>query len=119
LPATRERIGYDATEASPLAEKSGFPPARPCQTRDKACADRIRHAADAGSKSARSERTIEETFWALRAHQRAVAVSPDAIARSAVLPDNISMLKVFEKSGLGCRTRQEGRTVHVTLHVPD
>ena len=50
-----------------------------------------------------------------------------AIARSAglkeliaeVLPDNIAMLKVFEKSGLGCRTRREGRTVHVTLHVAD
>jgi RimJ/RimL family protein N-acetyltransferase len=50
-----------------------------------------------------------------------------AIARSAglkeliaeVLPDNIPMLKVFEKSGLGCRTRREGRTVHVTLHLPD
>jgi GNAT superfamily N-acetyltransferase len=46
-----------------------------------------------------------------------------AIARSAglkeliaeVLPDNIPMLKVFEKSGLGCGTRREGRTVHITL----
>ena len=50
-----------------------------------------------------------------------------AIARQAglrelvayVLPDNRAMLKVFEKSGLGCRTRREGRTVHVTLHLPD
>jgi len=48
-----------------------------------------------------------------------------AIARGAglkeliaeVLPDNIPMLKVFEQSGLSCRTRREGRVIHVTLHL--
>jgi ribosomal protein S18 acetylase RimI-like enzyme len=50
-----------------------------------------------------------------------------AIARSAglkeliaeILPDNIPMLKVFERSGLRCRTRREGRVVHVMLHLPE
>jgi RimJ/RimL family protein N-acetyltransferase len=32
-----------------------------------------------------------------------------------VLPDNIAMLKVFEKSGLRMRTKQEARVVHVVL----
>jgi len=48
-----------------------------------------------------------------------------AIARDAgleklvaeVLPDNIPMLKVFEKSGLRCTTTREGRVVHVTLRL--
>jgi RimJ/RimL family protein N-acetyltransferase len=46
-----------------------------------------------------------------------------AIARAAglqelvaeVLPDNVSMLKVFEKSGLRVDTKRESRVVHVTL----
>ena len=46
-----------------------------------------------------------------------------AIARAAgleeliaeVLPDNIAMLKVFEKSGLRVSTTREPRVVHVTL----
>jgi RimJ/RimL family protein N-acetyltransferase len=46
-----------------------------------------------------------------------------AIARTAgldeliaeVLPDNIAMLKVFEKSGLRVSTRREPRVVHVAL----
>jgi RimJ/RimL family protein N-acetyltransferase len=46
-----------------------------------------------------------------------------AIARDAglkefiaeVLPDNLAMLKVFEKSGLSMRTKQESRVVHVVL----
>ena len=50
-----------------------------------------------------------------------------AIARGAglekliaeVLPDNIPMLKVFEKSGLRCTTRREGRVVHVTLRLSE
>jgi len=45
------------------------------------------------------------------------------IARSAglrelvaeVLPDNVSMLKVFEKSGLRVSAKRESRVVHVTL----
>ena len=48
-----------------------------------------------------------------------------AIARDAglrefvaeVLPENISMLKVFEKSGLKPATRRETDTVHVTLRL--
>jgi GNAT superfamily N-acetyltransferase len=48
------------------------------------------------------------------------------IARSAglveliaeVLPENSSMLKVFERSGLGCRVQRESGTVHVTLRLP-
>jgi GNAT superfamily N-acetyltransferase len=50
-----------------------------------------------------------------------------AIARGAgleeliaeVLPDNIPMLNVFERSGLRCRTRREGHVAHVTLHLPE
>jgi RimJ/RimL family protein N-acetyltransferase len=50
-----------------------------------------------------------------------------AIARDAglaqlvaeVLPDNIPMLKVFEKSGSGCATRRAGRVVHVTLQLSE
>jgi len=50
-----------------------------------------------------------------------------AIARDAgleklvaeVLPDNIPMLKVFEKSGLRCTTRLEGRVVQVTLRLSE
>ena len=34
-----------------------------------------------------------------------------------VLPDNISMLKVFEKSGFRPSTRRESQVVHVTLHL--
>jgi RimJ/RimL family protein N-acetyltransferase len=34
-----------------------------------------------------------------------------------VLPDNIAMLKVFEKSGLLLRTKREPRVVHVTLQL--
>jgi RimJ/RimL family protein N-acetyltransferase len=48
-----------------------------------------------------------------------------AIAREAgleelvadVLPDNIPMLKVFEKSGLRVSTKREPQVVHVTLEV--
>jgi RimJ/RimL family protein N-acetyltransferase len=48
-----------------------------------------------------------------------------AIAREAglkelvadVLPDNIPMLKVFEKSGLRVSTKRERQVVHVTLEV--
>jgi GNAT superfamily N-acetyltransferase len=48
-----------------------------------------------------------------------------AIARSAglteftaeVLPDNISMLKVFEKSGFGVSTKREPGVVHVELRL--
>jgi RimJ/RimL family protein N-acetyltransferase len=48
-----------------------------------------------------------------------------AIARRAglekliaeVLPDNIAMLKVFQKSGLSTGTRYEGGVVHVTLRL--
>jgi RimJ/RimL family protein N-acetyltransferase len=48
-----------------------------------------------------------------------------AIAREAglkeltaeVLPDNISMLKVFEKSGLRLSTQREPQVVHVTLQL--
>jgi RimJ/RimL family protein N-acetyltransferase len=48
-----------------------------------------------------------------------------AIAREAglkeltaeVLPDNIPMLKVFEKSGLRLSTKRESQVVHVTLQV--
>ena len=35
-----------------------------------------------------------------------------------VLSDNLSMLKVFERSGLSMRTRREGPVVHVTLRYP-
>jgi RimJ/RimL family protein N-acetyltransferase len=49
-----------------------------------------------------------------------------AIARQAglkelvaeVLPDNLAMLRVFEKSGLPCSTKRELRVVHVTLQLP-
>jgi GNAT superfamily N-acetyltransferase len=34
-----------------------------------------------------------------------------------VLPDNIPMLKVFEKSGLRLSTRREARVVHVALQL--
>jgi RimJ/RimL family protein N-acetyltransferase len=34
-----------------------------------------------------------------------------------VLPDNIAMLKVFEKSGLSMHTKQEARVVHVALKL--
>jgi RimJ/RimL family protein N-acetyltransferase len=34
-----------------------------------------------------------------------------------VLADNISMLKVFEKSGLRLSTKQEAGVVHVTLQL--
>ena len=34
-----------------------------------------------------------------------------------VLPDNIAMLKVFEKSGLGLTTKREPRVVHVSLQL--
>jgi RimJ/RimL family protein N-acetyltransferase len=34
-----------------------------------------------------------------------------------VLPDNIAMLKVFEKSGLSMRTKQEARVVHIALKL--
>jgi ribosomal protein S18 acetylase RimI-like enzyme len=48
-----------------------------------------------------------------------------AIAREAglkelvadVLPDNIPMLKMFEKSGLRVSTKRESQVVHVTLEV--
>jgi GNAT superfamily N-acetyltransferase len=48
-----------------------------------------------------------------------------AIAREAglkelaaeILPDNIPMLKVFEKSGLRVDIKRESRVVHVTLHL--
>jgi RimJ/RimL family protein N-acetyltransferase len=48
-----------------------------------------------------------------------------AIARNAgleqlvaeVLPDNVPMLKVFEKSGLRCNVKREGRVVHVALRL--
>jgi GNAT superfamily N-acetyltransferase len=49
-----------------------------------------------------------------------------AIARQAgikelvaeVLPENIAMLKVFEKSGLPLSTKREPQVVHVTLQLP-
>jgi len=34
-----------------------------------------------------------------------------------VLPDNIAMLKVFEKSGLHLNTKREARVVHVALRL--
>jgi RimJ/RimL family protein N-acetyltransferase len=34
-----------------------------------------------------------------------------------VLPDNVSMLKVFEKSGLRVDAKRESRVVHVTLRL--
>ena len=34
-----------------------------------------------------------------------------------VLPENGPMLKVFEKSGLPCRTRRESGSVHITLEL--
>ena len=34
-----------------------------------------------------------------------------------VLPDNISMLKVFEKSGLRLSTQCESQVVHVSLQL--
>jgi GNAT superfamily N-acetyltransferase len=34
-----------------------------------------------------------------------------------VLPDNTSMLKVFEKSGLGIKTEREADAIHVTLEI--
>jgi len=34
-----------------------------------------------------------------------------------VLPDNLPMLKAFEKSGLSAERRREGRVVHVTLRL--
>jgi GNAT superfamily N-acetyltransferase len=34
-----------------------------------------------------------------------------------VLPDNIPMLKVFEKSGLKCRTKREPGATHVALQL--
>ena len=34
-----------------------------------------------------------------------------------VLPDNTSMLKVFERSGLRLDTRREPQGVHITLHL--
>jgi GNAT superfamily N-acetyltransferase len=48
-----------------------------------------------------------------------------AIARSAgikeliaeVLPDNVPMLKVFEKSGFGVSTKRESGIVHVALRL--
>ncbi len=36
-----------------------------------------------------------------------------------VLPDNIPMLKVFEKSGLRCNVKREGRVVHVALRLSE
>ena len=49
-----------------------------------------------------------------------------AIAREAglkelvaeVLPDNIAMLNVFQKSGLRPEMKRESQVVHVTLHLP-
>jgi RimJ/RimL family protein N-acetyltransferase len=51
-----------------------------------------------------------------------VAIARDAgLAKlvAEVLPDNIPMLKVFEKSGLRYATRREGRVVHVTLRLSE
>ena len=36
-----------------------------------------------------------------------------------VLPENIPMLKVFEKSGLKLDTKRETEVVHIKLHLPD
>jgi GNAT superfamily N-acetyltransferase len=36
-----------------------------------------------------------------------------------VLPDNMPMLKVFEKSGLPLSTKLESQVVHVTLRLPE
>jgi N-acetylglutamate synthase-like GNAT family acetyltransferase len=36
-----------------------------------------------------------------------------------VLPDNIPMLKVFEKSGFPMRTKREAQMVHVSLRLTD
>jgi ribosomal protein S18 acetylase RimI-like enzyme len=50
-----------------------------------------------------------------------------AIARDAgpeelvaeVLPDNMPMRKVFEKSGLRCNMKREGLVVHVALRLSE
>ncbi|MGA9549670.1 MAG: GNAT family N-acetyltransferase, partial [Rhodomicrobium sp.] len=34
-----------------------------------------------------------------------------------VLPDNISMLKVFEKSGLHLKVERESQVMHITLQL--
>jgi RimJ/RimL family protein N-acetyltransferase len=36
-----------------------------------------------------------------------------------VLPENIPMLRVFEKCGLGCKTKRDGRVVHVALRLSE
>jgi RimJ/RimL family protein N-acetyltransferase len=51
-----------------------------------------------------------------------VAIARDAgLAKlvAEVLPDNIPMLKVFEKSGLRYATGREGRVVYVTLRLSE
>ena len=51
-----------------------------------------------------------------------VAIARDAALEklvAEVLPDNIPMLKVFEKSGLRCTARLEGRVVQVTLRLSE
>jgi RimJ/RimL family protein N-acetyltransferase len=50
-----------------------------------------------------------------------------AIAREAgleelvaeVLPDNLPMRKVFEKSGLRCNMKRDGPVIHVTLRLTE
>jgi RimJ/RimL family protein N-acetyltransferase len=51
-----------------------------------------------------------------------VAIARDARLKklvAEVLPDNIPMLKVFEKSGLPRNMKREGRVVHVTLRLSE
>src|SRR5262249_15854427 len=50
----------------------------------------------------------------LAAIRRAAGISE---LLAGVLPDNIAMLKTFEKSGLRVDTRREGGVVHVSLHL--
>ena len=53
--------------------------------------------------------------------QHLVAIGREAGLRelvAEVLPDNLSMLRVFERSGLAMNTRREGPVVHVTLRYP-
>jgi RimJ/RimL family protein N-acetyltransferase len=51
-----------------------------------------------------------------------VAIARDAGLRelvAEVLPDNIPMRMVFEKSGLRCNMKREGAVVHVALHLSE
>ena len=51
-----------------------------------------------------------------------VAIARDAGLKqliAEVLPDNMRMLNVFEKSGLRCSMKREGRVVHVALQLSE